>query len=260
MKPRLVLLHGWAANSLIWNPILDQLRSKYEVTTLDLPGYGTQVDYRGDYDIDSVVDDTLSRAPETANWVAWSLGGTIALAAALARPQRFQKLQLISTTPRFLANDQWVHGVRAALIEKLSSDFETSYSKALKKFVMLQTFLGQQNTKKYSAELSRELYDLLIQADPPSQRTLQSGLELLRQTDLRARLGELKIKTQVVAGQSDHVVPISASEYLYEQLSNGHSFVSLPGGHLPFLQQTSDYIECLEQFIPEIGTSESRSH
>ena len=257
MKPRLVLLHGWAANSLIWNPILDQLRDRYEVTILDLPGYGDQINYDGDYDIDSVVTDVLSRAPEVANWVGWSLGGTIALAAALAQPERFEKLQLISTTPRFLANDQWVHGVRPALLEKLSSDFETSYPKALKKFVMLQTFTGAGNKKKYSVELSRELYDLLTQAASPSQQTLQSGLALLRQTDLRTRLGELKIKTQVVAGQSDHVVPISASEYLYQQLSNGHSFVSLPGAHLPFLQFPSDYIESLENFIPTESASAS---
>jgi len=104
MKPRLVLLHGWAVNSLIWNPILDQLRASYDVTILDLPGYGDQISYDGDYDIETIVADVLSRAPDTANWIGWSLGGTIALAAALAQPQRFEKLQLISTTPHWVLN------------------------------------------------------------------------------------------------------------------------------------------------------------
>ena len=102
MKPRLVLLHGWAVNSLIWNPILDQLSARYDVTVLDLPGYGGQADYGGDYKLDSVVTNVLSRAPKLANWVAWSLGGTIAMAAAMAQPNRFESLQLISTTPCFL--------------------------------------------------------------------------------------------------------------------------------------------------------------
>ena len=97
MKSRLVLLHGWAVNSLIWNPILDQLKDRYEVTVVDLPGYGAQKNYDGDYDIQTVVADVLSRAPEVANWIGWSLGGTIALAAAIAQPNRFERLQLIST-------------------------------------------------------------------------------------------------------------------------------------------------------------------
>ncbi len=249
MKPRLVLLHGWAVNSLIWNPILDQLDSRFDLTVLDLPGYGSQIDYSGDYNMESVIADILSRAPETANWVAWSLGGTIALAAAMAEPHRFEKLQLISTTPRFLVDEQWEHGVEPGPFEELAIGFEADYSRSLKKFLLLQTFSDNPDEKRTSVSLVRELHGLLTEANPPSHQTLQFGLALLRQTDLRDRLGELKVKTQVVAGQSDRVVPISASGYLYEQLSNGHSFVSLPGGHLPFLQHPSDYIECLENFL-----------
>ena len=140
MKPRLVLLHGWAVNSRIWNLILDQLRARYEVMILDLPGYGTQTDYDGDYDLDSVVEDVLSRAPETANWIGWSLGGTITLAAAIAQPQRFKKLQLISTTPKFLNSQSWNHGVDIEPFEALSLSFEANYSKSLKRFLLLQTF------------------------------------------------------------------------------------------------------------------------
>jgi len=112
--------------------------------------------------------------------------------------------------------------------------------------------------------LVRELNELLAQSEPPSPTTLQSGLQLLRETDLRDQLDALTVQTQVIAGQSDRVVPMAASEYLLEKLDKdhpgdhlSHSFKSLPGGHLPFLQSASDYIECLRQFIPTDGTSES---
>ena len=253
MKSRLVLLHGWAVNSLIWNPILDQLKDRYEVTVVDLPGYGAQKNYDGDYDIQTVVADVLSRAPEIANWIGWSLGGTIALAAAIAQPNRFERLQLISTTPCFLSSTTWTHGIAAEPFEKLSADFETNFDKALKKFLLLQTFAEDPAEKKRSLAMVRELTGLLSQTDPPSQQTLQSGLELLRQTDLRQQLSELAVKTQVVAGETDRVVPIAASKYLFDNLPNTHSFKMLSGGHLPFLQFPSDYIECLEEFIPSDG-------
>jgi len=153
MKPRLVLLHGWAVNSLIWNPVLDQLRERYQITLLDLPGYGDQINYNGQYDIQTVVANVLSRAPEVANWVGWSLGGTIALAAALAQPQRFKKLQLISTTPRFLASQEWDHGVAVEPFEELAKGFASDYSRSLKRFLLLQTFTEDPAEKKPSLAL-----------------------------------------------------------------------------------------------------------
>ncbi len=260
MKPRLVLLHGWAVNSRIWNLILDQLRARYEVMILDLPGYGTQTDYDGDYDLDSVVEDVLSRAPETANWIGWSLGGTITLAAAIAQPQRFKKLQLISTTPKFLNSQSWNHGVDIEPFEALSLGFEANYSKSLKRFLLLQTFSEDPAEKQRAIPLVRQLCTMLTQDDPPSQRTLQLGLQILRQTDLRDQLGKLTIPTQIIAGQSDRVVPMAASKYLYNEMNQDHlehSFKSLPGGHLPFLQSASDYIGCLETFIPPENAGKS---
>lgn len=261
MKPQLVLLHGWAVNSLIWNSILDQLHARYDVTILDLPGYGAQVNYNGSYDLETVVAEVLSRAPDVANWIGWSLGGTIALAAAMAQPQRFEKLQLISTTPKFLNSEHWSHGVDIEPFEALSLGFESDYSKSLKRFLLLQTFSEDPAEKKKGITLARELSGILAQTEPPpSQQTLQSGLELLRQTDLRDQLGKLTIPTQVIAGRSDRVVPMAASKHLFDELGNDnldHSFKSLPGGHLPFLQSTSDYIGCLEEFIPSNSAGES---
>ena len=175
------------------------------------------------------------------------------MAAAIAQPNRFERLQLISTTPCFLSSTTWTHGIAAEPFEKLSADFETNFDKALKKFLLLQTFAEDPAEKKRSLAMVRELTGLLSQTDPPSQQTLQSGLELLRQTDLRQQLSELAVKTQVVAGETDRVVPIAASKYLFDNLPNTHSFKMLSGGHLPFLQFPSDYIECLEEFIPSDG-------
>ena len=188
------------------------------------------------------------------------MGGTIALAAAIAQPQRFEKLQLISTTPKFLNSDQWHHGVAIEPFEELSLGFEANYSKSLKRFLLLQTFTEDPAGKKRGVALVRELNTLLAQADPASQTTLQSGLQILRQTDLRNQLSKLTIETQIIAGQSDRVVPMEASKFLYNELSQSeldHSFISLPGGHLPFLQSPSDYIGCLEAFIPSDLSGES---
>ncbi len=68
-KKSLVLLHGWGVNSLIWNRVLPNLEKHFELTLIDLPGYGNDVDYVGSYTLETIVDEVLSRAPERANWV-----------------------------------------------------------------------------------------------------------------------------------------------------------------------------------------------
>jgi pimeloyl-[acyl-carrier protein] methyl ester esterase len=248
VKQPLVLLHGWGVNALIWDRIIPLLQPGFELTVIDLPGYGNDVEYSGEYSLDAIVNEVLSRAPERANWVGWSLGGTIALAAAISRPERFMKLQLVSSTPLFLNRPDWQYGVEIEPFEALHRDFENDYESAIKKFLLLQLLTPDRSQFKESRKMVRELTTTLIQSPQPTLRTLQHGLNLLGQTDLRTRLSSLTVATQVIAGQHDHIVPSTATEYLFNQLANGHSFQVLQAGHLPFLESPGKYIEALTNF------------
>jgi pimeloyl-[acyl-carrier protein] methyl ester esterase len=248
VKHPLVLLHGWGVNSLIWNRILPLLESDFDLTVINLPGYSSEIEYGGDYSLDAIANEVLARAPDQAIWVGWSLGGTIAMAAALAQPQRFLKLQLVSTTPRFLKGPDWQSGVSMEPFESLADDFDRDYEKAIRKFLLLQVFTGERSKLKDAKILVRDLSQTLLEGQRPTGDTLQAGLRLLGETDLRPRLAELKVQTQVIAGRNDHLVPVKASEFLFSRLENGHSIHVLETGHLPFLEAPSKYIEALTNF------------
>ncbi len=251
MKPRLVMLHGWAVNSRIWDPILADLQSEFEVTQVDLPGYGSDTDYEGEYLLNSIVNETLARAPEKATWVAWSLGATIAIAAAIEYPERFEKLQLISPTPKFLSNETWELGSESTRFLQLAADFEADFLSGLRKFLLLSAFSNDRSQRLPATKLVRKVAALIRQEKTPSHQTLQSGLEILRDTDLRDHLTDLKVPTQVIVGTDDQIVPPEASRFLFEQLPNPHSFREFHAGHLPFLQSPSEYIETLISFTQD---------
>ena len=248
MKQPLVILHGWGVNASIWDRIIPLLDSSFEVTAIDLPGYGSDIDYVGEYTLDAIAEEVLSRAPDQATWVGWSLGGTVALAAAISRPNRFLNLQLVSSTPCFINRTDWQHGVGIGPYESLADDFEKSYEKAIKKFLLLQVFTKDRIQFKESRQMVRELTQMQIQSQPPTTRTLREGLNILRNTDLRAQISQLTIATQVIAGRNDHIVPVAASEHLFHQLTNGHSLKLFDTGHLPFLEAPGKYIEALTTF------------
>ena len=255
MKTPLVLLHGWGVNSQIWNPILPALKPVFDVHVLNLPGYGAAVDQVADdfeYDLPSVVQHVLAAAPETAIWVGWSLGATIAMAAALSAPDRLSKLLLISPTPKFMnepASDsnqhsdvKWEIGMEPVPMDALARSFESSYSKGLKKFLLLQ-FSHCSNMKDLVRAASQQISKL----KPPTSGTLCDSLNLLAAVDLREQIPNLQIETQIVAGRHDRVIPHSASQWLADNLPRAE-ITLLESGHLPFIDAPDSFLASLLSF------------
>ena len=83
-RPRtdLVLLHGWGMNSAVWSGFTRRLAERWRLTLIDLPGHGASP-YRGETVLQQWADACLESAPQRAVWLGWSLGGLVALEAAL---------------------------------------------------------------------------------------------------------------------------------------------------------------------------------
>ena len=86
--------HGIGASAGIWVGWLPALVDAYRIVTFDMRGYGRSVVPAPDFkwSIDLLIDDLFAVADAAGlarfHLVGESIGGTVALAAALARPQR----------------------------------------------------------------------------------------------------------------------------------------------------------------------------
>lgn len=248
MTVPLVLLHGWGINAAIWNALIPKLETEFELHIIELPGYSASPIAQPEMSLAEITDNVLQQAPDQAIWVGWSLGGTIAINAALTHPERIRKLQLICTTPRFLACADWEHGVQKDAFEKLAMGFHGNYAKALQAFLRLQLFQTDRAQQRIFRQIAKELTAQLIAHHTPSVATLQNGLAILANTDLRDQIPKLTIDTQIIAGKNDTLVPLGASHFLNENLTSPHSLIEFDTGHLPFLESTKGYIEALKQF------------
>ena len=254
---KLVLLHGWGVNSMIWQPILPELEKHFDVLVVDLPGYGSQAfaeDETGKLTLDTLTCDVSKRSPEKAIWVGWSLGGSIALSAAIDQPQRIEKLILVSSTPKFMVDEStnWNCGAQRAPLEDLANQFEQNYSKALKKFLLLQSNTSDKSRLRETRNSVRDLAQLLLTADEPTSGTLRNGLNILASTDLRAQLSSIEVETLIIAGRHDNVVPAAASKFLAESIPDSR-FSLFESGHLPFLDQPERFLDELRSFAGEIN-------
>jgi 2-succinyl-6-hydroxy-2,4-cyclohexadiene-1-carboxylate synthase len=94
---RLVLAHGFTQNLGCWGPFGHDLAADHEVLAVDLPGHGATDPAHDDADVPTA-GRLLAEAAGEAVYIGYSLGGRIALHAALARPDQVLALVLIGAT------------------------------------------------------------------------------------------------------------------------------------------------------------------
>ena len=101
----------------------------------------------------------------------------------------------------------------------------------------------------HAKEVMQRLRRHLADAERPSNGTLAHGLELLAQTDLRARVCDVAQPALVVHGECDTLVPLPAAEYLSAHLPHARLAVVAGAAHAPFLSRPNDVIELMQDFV-----------
>lgn len=101
--PGVVCLHANASSSSQWRALMELLAPKFRVLAPDSYGSGKSPAWPGERplrlrDEVALIEPVLARAGEPLSLVGHSYGGTVALIAALAQPQRVRALVLYEPT------------------------------------------------------------------------------------------------------------------------------------------------------------------
>lgn len=101
--PRLVLIHGFTQNRHCWSPVDLALADHFEVVTVDAPGHGDAAAMALDL---PTAGARYADAVGSAIWVGYSMGGRLALHAALARPEAVTAMVLVGASPGIADDDE----------------------------------------------------------------------------------------------------------------------------------------------------------
>jgi pimeloyl-[acyl-carrier protein] methyl ester esterase len=244
----LVLLHGWGLHSIAWDSVVPALLEHFRVTVIDLPGMGQSPLPNGDYDLDFVADQIRRVLPEYCHLLGWSLGGLVALKIALDEPERVQSVATVATTPRFTASDDWPTAMKPDILAKFAELMEEDYEGTLVRFLALNC--KGSATMRADVELLKEI---LYFCGLPAQRALRGGLEILRDTDLRAELPDLQPPALMLFGENDNLVPAAVMGEI-EQLAPGIQLALLRDvAHVPFVSTPDLFSRALLDFYRDRG-------
>jgi|TARA_B110000971_G_scaffold216653_1_gene252029 pimeloyl-[acyl-carrier protein] methyl ester esterase len=233
----LLLIHGWGMSGRIWEIIEVDLSKYYKLYIVDLPGMGKSDEIK-DYTITNLVDQLYIKLPEKISIMGWSLGGIIALKYYEKYPKNVTKLFLISSTPCFINKKNWNLGVDESLLNKFYDQLLESWSKTLNQFFMLQ-LIGSNNKRV----IMRGLHATFITKTPPKIKSLKSALEILKKTDLRKTICNIKVPTIIISGDCDRLTPKEASLFMQSKIKNSRLKVFKNAGHIPFLSHPKDFIK-----------------
>lgn len=238
----LFLIHGWAMSSLVFDNMAKQLALRFCVTCVDLPGHGLSELDNG-FGLDEVLEALFEVAPDQAVWIGWSLGGMLALEAALKKPQGITSLVLLATSARFVVDNDWTTAMPVEVLQAFAQGLQEDCQQTLKRFFSLVA-----RDADNASQLLRQFRSTLL-TQQVSAKALLGGLYLLRDIDLRTRMSQLKQCVLLLAGARDKLVPLAAVEALTIMITNAELKVVDGAGHAPFLSHPKPVVESIEQWL-----------
>mgnify|MGYP001815826451 FL=1 len=238
----LVLLHGWGMHSGIWGSAADALARKYRLHLVDLPGHGINRHIPLPRDLAQVIELIVPAVPPAA-WMGWSLGGLIALSAALRHSERVKKLVLVGATPSFSRQPDWDCGVGEDARLGFANGLENDFKNTLEQF-FLQTF-----GPGWSGEALQRLGGQAPDETVPGKQTLLAGLELLYAGNLLPDLNGCKMPALYLGGTRDRTILPESFERAAGLMPSAEAALIRGAGHAPFITHEDTFLEITGGFL-----------
>ena len=246
--PRVVFLNSLGTDCRIWDDLILELGGRIRSLSYDERGQGLTQSPDGPYTIMEHADD-LAGLLDGLGWgpavlCGLSIGGMIAMAAAVRRPDLVQGLVLADTADLIGPREFWdtrIGQVRADGLQPLAA-------------TVMERWFGASYLRDQPVAV-RGWTTLFAQA--PVTGYLGS-CAALRDADLSGVLSEIEIPAVCVCGSQDQSTPTSAVRSLARRLPDA-SYVEIPGaGHLTPVERPAEFGRTVLQFLASLGAEVAR--
>lgn len=243
--PAVVLLHGFASSIENWTGLMPALVKHHRVIAIDLKGFGWTDRPVADYSpaaqarlVKAVLD---ARGVTRFSLVAHSWGSSVAMAFALAWPERLDRLALY---------DAWLYE------SQLPSMFHLARAKGLGE-VLFGLFYDQQIDERstngfFNADyVTQDFIDAVERAfeRPGTKAAALETVRGMRFDEMSDRYKSVAVPTLLLWGREDIVTPVSVGERLVRELPNASLKVYPRCGHFPMIEALGESTRDLETFL-----------
>jgi pimeloyl-ACP methyl ester carboxylesterase len=235
----LIFLHGWGGRWQSWYPVLEKLKTEFNIYALDLPGFGetplSSVCNLQDYS-DYLAKFIKAYDIKNPVLIGHSFGGAVSCRYVLNHPQKVQKLVLVDAAPiRYPQN-----------IKQKSLVFVSKIFKSVLSLPLLNQFSSSAKKLFYKTmKLENSGY-----ADLENEALKKVFTKVIRE-DLSSELAKIKTPTLIVWGEKDTATPLCMGQKINE-LIDGSQIIVFPGlGHFAYLDAEDKFIQSIKEFVNE---------
>lgn len=234
-SPALVLLHGFTNTGSSWWPVVEALGQRYWAIAPDIRGHGP--DARRPVTLELVLEDLEALTPERHTLAGYSMGGRIALHAALALPDRITRLVLISASPGIA--DPIERTARREADDRLANEIDTMEIAAFAEMWAQTRVLAG-----VPPQVAAKAYEDRIRSSSHGLAAALRGLGTGALPSLWHRLRELPMPVDLIVGERDEKFRVLAEE-MAAAIPHADIHVISGAGHAVHLERPEAVAELL---------------
>lgn len=253
--PIVVLIHGIAGTSAIWEGVIPWLAEKYTIVAPDLLGHGDSAKPEGDYSLgayaNGIRDLLEALGHERGTLVGHSLGGGVAMQFAYQFLERCERMVLVSSG----GLGRELHPLLRAAALPGAEAILPWLSKAGERGVgRLVRMLGGVGVRA-SADLEETWRSFVSLVDPGARRafihTVRGIIDLHGQRVSANDLLYLTagLPTLIIWGEKDPLIPVLHAHEAHERIEGSRLEVFPDAGHFPQRDDPRRFVETLVDFM-----------
>lgn len=243
----MLFVHGYGCDQSMWRFVAPAFAPDHRVYLMDLAGCGgaepawnsqrhaSLAGYAQD-----VLDVVEALALQRVILVGHSVGAIIGALAVRARPARFECLILVSPSPCYVNQGDYVGGFTRADVDGLIETLESNYMGWASS--MAAAIMGTPDRP----ELVDELWNSFCRMRPDIARAFAKVTFL---ADNRADLPQVSTRALVLQVTDDAIAPVCVGRYVQQHLPSAELELLTTRGHCPHLSAPELTIAAVRRFL-----------
>ncbi len=223
-----VFIHGWLGSWRYWMAAMDDLSERYRAYALDLWGFGDTNRRQDGYSLSAYVDMVEqfldAMGIQQAVLVGHSLGGAVAIRAAVRMPERVDRLIAV--------NAPLTGSAIAPPLATFSNHHNGDW---------IARILGRRQASAYP--------EVQIEAVKTDLSAVIRSVQTVRAEDLRSDLESITCPVLLVFGRNDPLIYPPEEHWLSQLEENIHIVFMDESSHFPMLEDTPRFTRLLRQFL-----------
>jgi len=236
--PVILILHGWGGSSDSWIKVMEMLTNKgYKAICPDFPGFGKSYAPKNVWAVSDYIswlnEFIKSQSLESFSLLAHSFGGRIAIKFSVNYPQKIKSLILCNSA-----------GIRPKLNFKNKM---VSFVASIGNMIFSPKFLARLKDKARNIFYNFIPHKDYVKADGVMREIIKKIIE----EDLSSYLSQIRVKTLIIWGQEDKMVPVNQSFVFKKQIEDSVLEILPDVGHSPHLEVPAKLSNLIVSFLTD---------